>query len=108
YSRVESGRLAIEPHPSDLAELLRESVSSCTLQAEGRLQVILDLPERLEGVWDSRRLRQVTDNLLSNAVKYSPKEGRIQVRLVEENGEAVFSVQDDGIGIAAYDQARIF
>lgn len=50
----------------------------------------------------------VLDNLLSNAVKYSPREGRIRVRVHSERGGALCAVQDEGPGLSAEDQARLF
>lgn len=110
YSRVESGRLAIEPKQCDLVESVREAISShqSTIEAEGRLTLSWHLPEKLEGFWDTARLRQVTDNLLSNAIKYSPERGKIEVRLFEDKDDVIFSVRDQGIGIALEDQQRIF
>jgi signal transduction histidine kinase len=50
----------------------------------------------------------VLDNLPSNAVKYSPREGRVRVRVHSEQGGALCAVQDDGPGLNAEDQARLF
>lgn len=110
YSRVESGRLAIEPKFCDWGESVREAVSGhqSTIEAEGRLTLKANLAENVRGYWDVGRLRQVTDNLLGNAIKYSPNSGTIEVSLYEENDQAVFSVRDQGIGIALEDQSRIF
>ena len=47
-------------------------------------------------------------NLLSNAIKYSPAGGSVHFDLSCEQGEVVFRIQDEGIGIPAADQARLF
>ena len=77
------------------------------------------LPERITlVVWDTEplpeicgdpdKVSQVLANLLDNAAKYSPDGGVVEVRLAR-NGNAVrFSVQDEGLGIAAAEQRRIF
>lgn len=57
---------------------------------------------------DAGRLRQIVANLLSNAVKYSPEGGHISV-VTESTAEGVvFRVSDEGVGIAAEDQLRLF
>ena len=57
---------------------------------------------------DAVRLEQVVQNLLGNAVKYSPAGGMISVRVVRQEGEAAVEVADQGIGIPAEAQARLF
>jgi CheY-like chemotaxis protein len=57
---------------------------------------------------DPTRLAQVIANLLNNAAKYTPPDGRIELSMRTEGSEAVISVRDNGIGIAAADLGRIF
>lgn len=57
---------------------------------------------------DEAALRRVVDILLDNAVKYSKERGTISLTLRENNGYAVLAVQDDGIGIPAEEQNKIF
>ena len=57
---------------------------------------------------DTAQLKTVFDNLLANAVKFTPDDGKIQVQLKEEEGQAVFLVEDSGVGIDKEDRSRIF
>jgi len=57
---------------------------------------------------DERKLKQVLFNLLTNALKFTAQGGRIDVSARGDGDEVLVSVRDDGIGIAAADQARIF
>lgn len=54
------------------------------------------------------RLRQMCDNLVANAIKYTPKGGKIRVRLRSKGSELILQVSDDGPGIPLEDQHRIF
>ena len=45
------------------------------------------------------RLVQILANLLDNAIKYTPASGRIEISARTENGEAVLSIRDNGVGI---------
>lgn len=57
---------------------------------------------------DRDRLIQVLTNLISNAAKFSPRDGVIHVEIKNENGKARVTVQDEGPGISAEFQKRIF
>jgi two-component system phosphate regulon sensor histidine kinase PhoR len=59
-------------------------------------------------VADRNRIRQVLINLIDNAVKYGRDKGQVRVSLVESNRGVRIVVRDDGPGIAAEHQARIF
>jgi len=57
---------------------------------------------------DAERLEQVLHNLLSNALKYSPQGGTVRVVVTQTATEASVAVTDEGIGIPADAQARLF
>jgi signal transduction histidine kinase len=57
---------------------------------------------------DPTRTRQVLTNLVDNAVKYSPEGGRIEVSVVTGEETVRFEVRDEGLGIPADEQERIF
>ncbi len=61
-----------------------------------------------EGKFDEMLLKKTTINLLSNAIKYSPGGGEIKFDLICENQQAIFKIQDQGIGIPKSDQDRLF
>ena len=65
-------------------------------------------PALEQGVADKALLVRIVSNLLSNAVKYSPENTLITLRLYPDDGDAVIQVADQGIGISADDQKRIF
>ena len=57
---------------------------------------------------DPERLRQVVANLIDNAIKYSPGGGRIDVRVSANGDSGTIEVADNGLGIPAHEQERIF
>jgi signal transduction histidine kinase len=61
----------------------------------------------LIGVWDEFRIEQVVANLLTNALRYGAKHP-VQVRAFEQQQSACIEVRDQGIGISAQNQRRIF
>ena len=57
---------------------------------------------------DPNRLAQVVSNLLNNSAKYTPQGGHIELSAEQRNGEVILTVRDDGVGIPAAMQDRIF
>jgi signal transduction histidine kinase len=107
-SRMRSGALSIEPKPVDLAAMARRVVESLCQQAEAAGCAIgLRAPESVRGVWDEFRIEQVLTNLLTNALRYGGGKP-VEVVVEEVGGRARMSVRDQGMGIAAQDQERIF
>jgi PAS domain S-box-containing protein len=97
---------------TDLVGLTRAVVDEYREGAPDHRIEVRAATESLVGTWDPKRIDRVVDNLLSNAVKYSPGGGRVQVELgqVHEGATtwALLRITDDGIGIGASDQARVF
>jgi signal transduction histidine kinase len=107
-ARVMMGKIVLDRRPVDLAQLVSNTVD--TLRNTGQLQHH-ECVTRLEPVWvnvDPTRIDQVVANLLTNAVKYTPPPGRIEVSVRREDGEAMFSVRDSGLGLEPELLPRIF
>jgi two-component system phosphate regulon sensor histidine kinase PhoR len=108
-SRLESHESNLEFETLDLRAPVAESYRALAPQAEaGNLTVEIHVPERpvqIKGEVES--LRELVDNLLGNAIKYTPRGGRVDVRLDVEGTHAVLEIEDTGIGIAAEDQSRV-
>ena len=109
-TRLQSGRIELHREPTDLREAVLRAVREIEPLAEARGQdVRVEVPTTpIESSVDIERLGRVLLNLLANANKYGRDNGAIEVRLEEHPREAVFSVIDDGPGIAARDRNRIF
>lgn len=109
-SRMARGKVRLWVEPLDLAALVRTAIGDHRHEAEAAgLAVEVAVPAepvRVRG--DLARLTQVVTNLLHNAVKFTPKGGRVGVRLGVEGGEAVLSVSDTGCGIAPADLNTLF
>jgi signal transduction histidine kinase len=76
----------------------------------GETHVVLFEDRFVDGavVGDKRLLRSIANNLIANAIKYSPRGGRVKCKLTEAQGFCTLTVEDEGIGISADDQARLF
>ena len=110
-SKIESGKFELDETDVDLESLIAE----CCKLVEPRLRTMrLRLDKNIASslppiAGDNRALKQIALNLLTNAAKFSRADGTIEVfASIAASGEMVFGVRDNGIGIAAKDQARIF
>jgi PAS domain S-box-containing protein len=110
-SRISRGKVELRSEPTDLLGTLQTALeTSRPLIDAGRhhLTVRLSAPGAVRVNGDPTRLSQILSNLLNNAAKYTPEGGRIEVALEVEDGEAVVSVQDSGIGISDEMLPRVF
>ncbi len=107
-SRLQQGRVELQPSDVDLVVTLREVVDRMRLLSTTHtIELDTDLESAIVQA-DRDRIDQVFENLVGNAVKYSPSGGRVLVRLEAKGDEAHVSVTDQGIGIAPDELERIF
>ena len=108
-SRIELGRLTVEPEHTDLRMLVDQIVNELSPQIqEKKLKFAKRLPEKLQAFVDPRLVQMVLENLLSNAIKYTPVGGLIELAMVLGGQEVRFEVRDTGYGIPASQQHRVF
>ncbi|MGD0528544.1 MAG: ATP-binding protein [Polyangiaceae bacterium] len=109
-SRIMTGKLKLDLRPVDLAVLLTASVEAVAPSARAK-SITLDVHIEAEPCpfhGDPARLQQVFSNLLSNAVKFTPKGGRVDVKLVRAGSDVEVSVTDTGRGIRRDRLPRMF
>jgi PAS domain S-box-containing protein len=100
-SRIVSGRLRLNIRPFQLISVIEAAIEVVRPAADAkqiRLQSLLD-PDAGPVAGDPDRLQQVFWNLLSNAVKFTPRGGRVQIRLQRINSHVEAIVNDNGVGI---------
>jgi PAS domain S-box-containing protein len=100
-SRIVAGKMRLNVQPVELPLILHEALETIRPAAEAKriqLHTVFD-PQVSPISGDPDRLRQIVWNLLSNAVKFTPKDGKIQLRLERINSSVEISVSDTGIGI---------
>ena len=111
-SRVESGRLKVEPKRTNLVRFIQGVIEEVRpLGKEKRCAIFFKKPagKPPSVLIDPTLLRQVIHNFLTNAIRYSKKtDCRISVSLFERGGNYIVSVKDNGIGIPKNEQQRIF
>jgi two-component system, chemotaxis family, sensor kinase Cph1 len=107
YSRL--GRVEIRIEPLDMNRIVHGAAQALKFQSE-EANAVLEIGELPGCLGDATLVGQVFSNLLDNAIKYRDpaRRSEISVRGRVENGAAIYTVSDNGIGIAAEHQPKVF
>src|SRR5262249_39670081 len=101
-SRIIAGKVRVTRRPVQVRSVIEAALDTVRATAEAKeiaIEVVID--PNVDTVYgDEARLQQVVWNLLSNAVKFTPKRGRVDVSVEQEEGQVVVSVTDTGQGIS--------
>jgi signal transduction histidine kinase len=105
---LESEHHPYQPHTYDLDEQIRRVIVACEPQWSAKeIEFTLAMPS-IKISADEDLLNQVWTNLIGNSIKFSPKQGIIRVQVRQTINEVIVSIIDQGIGVSAEDQGRIF
>lgn len=108
-ARADEGRFEVVRERVDLEPLVRDIAETATILGEDAgISVRVPVVQPAVVFGDRERLRQLFLNLATNAVKYTHRGGVVEITLESRHDEAIVSVRDDGIGIAAADLPFIF
>ncbi len=110
WSRLQTGRIKIEPQRLNAQSIVFNCISSLTGNAiRKNLEIKVQIKDSLFVQADERLLTQVITNLLSNAIKYSPEGKTIEISADYFNEKFVeFIVKDEGLGISESNKAKLF
>ncbi len=115
-SRIEKGKLTINPERLDMKELLEHIIQIESQSAKDKqitLKLAADSDFRTDYLGDPVRIRQMLMNLVNNSIKFTPEHGSVTLRYHEQPSEgntvqASFIVEDSGIGMSEEFLAKLF
>jgi len=106
-SKLEPGKLQLKRDIFDINKLIGETITERLIIDNSHIIRFHPL-ETLDVNADREKIGQVISNFISNAIKYSPKGTTVSIRSDVEEGHVRVAVSDEGIGIKAKDQDKIF
>jgi two-component system, cell cycle sensor histidine kinase DivJ len=108
-SKIETGNFEIMPEPFDPAQVIAACSGLLRLRAnEAGVSLVNAATGQLpEMIADKRALNQILLNLLSNAIRFTNRGGKVTIGARAEAGSIAFVVEDNGVGIAEEDVARL-
>jgi signal transduction histidine kinase len=109
-TRLEAGRLTVNPRPTPLGDLLELAAFALRPLATSQgITLATSISGPLPSVMaDPDRVTQVISNLVGNAVKFTPTMGRIEIAAQREDGMVEVAVRDTGVGISEEQQPHVF
>jgi signal transduction histidine kinase len=108
-SRTERGKLKFNPGYVNLDRVCGDIVEEQKLQAHDEHEIIYNYRAKSEKYYlDEKLIGQILNNLLSNAIKFSPKGGKVEVDIIDEDGILKMRVEDEGLGIPEHEKKTIF
>ena len=109
-SHMDYEKVVWEMHHLDLREIVTDSVRKLEVHFQNKNQRLnMQISDEAVPIYADRgKIQQVIINLLTNAIKYTPENGNIRISAQVVDKNAIFQVQDSGIGIPKEDIKRIF
>ncbi len=108
-ARADAGLLPSAREPVALDDLVRDLAEETMILASGaEISVTLSECQPLSVSGDKMRLRQLLLNLADNAVKYNERSGSIEMTLVRQNDDAVFTITNTGMSLPVELRSRVF
>ena len=107
-ARLTSNKVTLHRTVVDLRSLVESCVEAARVGNPGSALTIASPDAEVPVDIDTVRMEQVITNVLVNAIKYTPRGGKIRVSVCRDDGGALVSVEDDGVGVSAEMLPRIF
>lgn len=109
FRKVQNGKMKLHLSDFDLIECMQQWIGLFAISAQKKnINLQLEAPESIPMRADHDKLERICYNLLTNAMKYTPNGGKITFAATVEGDKVKIEVSDNGIGIAADEQAYIF
>ena len=107
--KIEAKKVELVKREENIHDIIKNCISDLEFQiGQKNLTINLDISENLKLRVDHFRISQAFLNLLSNAIKFTPKNGKIDISIVEEHESVLFKITDNGIGLTPEEIQKIF
>lgn len=106
--KLASGTFQLEKKDTSSEKIIKRAVAVVKPTALARRVDLVVPPDNFDLWLDEDRMVQLITNLLTNAVKFSPEGGTVTIAVQDDTDQTRFEISDQGPGIAADDQEKIF
>ena len=107
--KIEAKKVELVKREENIHKMIKSCLSDLEFQVSQKdLTVNIDISENLNMRVDNFRITQAILNLLSNAVKFTPKNGKIDISVVEEDEKVLFKIKDNGQGLTPEEIQKLF
>ncbi|TSC63591.1 MAG: Uncharacterized protein G01um101493_404 [Microgenomates group bacterium Gr01-1014_93] len=108
-SRIESGKIEINPISLNIVELVKEVTEDIKVKAEEKKLKVLIMEQKIPQVFaDPEKVEQILLNLVGNALKFTFPGGLITINFFTDGKIVEISIKDDGQGISVEDMGKLF
>lgn len=109
-SKIESGKLELDLQDTDVSSFIEHNLSlNQVFASQKQIQLRLNMEKNIPSIlMDPSKMEQVLNNLISNAIRYSTLESKVTIEIKLEDEMLLFSVKDEGPGIAKEDIPSLF
>ncbi|MHA2009627.1 MAG: PAS domain S-box protein [Promethearchaeota archaeon] len=108
-SKFEWGRIKLNKQKENLTQILKECIEELMVIAnKRRVFISVDLGENIFFELDWVKIEQAIINLITNAINNTPPEGKVSIKLVDNNGYIDISIKDTGIGLTEEEKGKLF
>lgn len=110
FQKVDLGKMELLTREKDIIHYLKEKISLFKALAKAK-NIQLKFESESDNIplyYDTDKMDKVVYNLLSNAIKYTPEDGEIIVKAIQQKGNCILKFMDNGIGIPKEQQINIF
>jgi signal transduction histidine kinase len=108
-AQAESGLMPLRRGDTEINALIADVIELYEhIAQEKQLQIATDMPARVTASVDAARIRQAFANLIDNAIKYTPRGGRIFIRVIPGWKTVEIVIRDTGVGIAEEELGRVW
>ncbi len=109
-SKLELGQLEVKPKKTDIKKIITQQVEEIVPCIDKKIKIEVEFPDDFPKVKvDPALLSEILHNLLTNAVRYSkPRACKVKISAKHKQENYIISVEDNGIGVPASDQPKIF
>jgi signal transduction histidine kinase len=108
-SRLEAGVFTVEPRTVTVGAIVEPTLAVFTpVATRRRIALVFEGPLHAQVCADPQKLRQALDNLVANALKFTPRGGRVRIRVWREGNQMMFEIADTGPGVPPAERSSIF